>query len=360
MSLCCFNKKKIINSIAKDDLIELNVCTLNTRFFQSVNYLEKINLLINFIINSDIEIICLQEINDVRLTRTIVKKIFKYNLTSKTKKLVTYPMTELFYLTDKDSNEFLMNDTDSAEIMRLTWSNSDDNNITEIDSLIITKENIISSSKVMLKSFTLNTKPTYVYIANIEWNNTIVSIYNTTFQNDYVGISHEDQRKTQINELNEIIIKNNENINKMNDYMEYNKKNINIVCCQSNIKELLNNTINKEYLYLTRKLNSLDTYRYVQTLKGIVINNEKDSTDVSGMRNNYVLLAGLNTEKFENFKLIGKELYDSHNLIIVNAKIKKIKLFEDYAVIVTFLSKRLLKLIKPMEDLTENIAIEIT
>lgn len=364
MGLCCSDNKNttIINPVINvdEELNELNICTFNTRLFQSINYSEKIDNLINFITTSDCNVICLQGINDVKLLRIIIKKLFKHNLNDNLNKLTTYPMIESFYLNTEYSGELLVNDTASAEVMKITWSNSDGDNMAEIDSLIITKENIISGSKLPLKSFELNSKVTNVYIANIEWNNTIISIYNTSFQSDFVGISHEQQRKIQIKELRDIVLENYKNVMTCEDYVEYNKKGINIICCQSSIRELLNNTINPEYLYFTRTLNSLDTYRYVQTLKGITINSDYDSTDISGARSSYILLAGLNTHNFENIELIGKELFNTHNLIIVNAKIKKFKLYEDFIVSTTFLSKHLNKQETiSKENKLEDIAIEI-
>lgn len=325
----------------KIDLIELKICSFNVRLFQSVNHVEKIENLIDFVIKSDYNVICLQGINDIKLLRLIVKNIFKYNLTTQTNKLTTYPVIESFYM------NYVQDD-----VLKVTWSNSNDDDIEIVDSLIITKENIISGSHLEMTSFELNGKGNRFYVINIEWNNIVVSVYNTTFQSDFVGISNEEIRKVQIKELWKVISENTKNIH----------NSVNIVCCQCNIKELFNNRVSGEYLNFTRTLKSLDTYRYVQTLKGININSSLDATDLSGSRNNYILLSNLNTSNFDNLKNIGDELYVQCKLLVTNSTIKKFKLYEDRAIVTTFVSVKNMNLLNEKErslTIYEDIAIEI-
>lgn len=330
------------NNEIKHNLIEFNVCSFNVRLAQSANYIEKVEGLINYLTTSKNNVICLQNINDTKILKHIVKRIFKYNLTAtQNNKLLTYPMIETFYLNSGDINVSLSTSALINNTLKLTWSNSDDNNIDSINSLIITKENIISCSKAEMTSFQLNEKTNWVYVVNIEWHGYILSIYNTTFQNDFVGISNVDLRKIQIKEIKSIVESNSLHISKDEEYSEFINKKINIVCCQSNIKELLNNEVNQEYLYFTRTLKSLDTHRYVQTLKGINMNTFRDATDLSGSRNNYILLSGLETTGYDNVEHIGKDLYINHNLIIINSQVKTLNFYEDNPIISTFLMRNI-------------------
>jgi hypothetical protein len=311
---------------------------------------EKIKKLINFITTSDCNIVCLQGINDTKLLKLIVKYIFISNLESTSdKKLTTYPMLDTFCLTS------------DIDIIKVTWSNSDDDNsLNGVNSLIISKENIISGSILKITSFELKKLHGWIYVANIEWNGIIVSVYNATFQSNFVGVSNNEIRKIQIKELNTIVLENTKNINQNDEYANFGNKNINIICCQSNIQELLNNDINGEYLYFTRTLKSLDTYRYVQSLKGKQLNIPYDATDISGSRNNYILLSNLDTIGFEKIENIGDMLYEKYNILVINSKIQKFKLFEDNMIITSFLSKQFEeKEIQKKLTAFDEIAVEI-
>lgn len=360
MGNCCSSYKETSrDKINKLHLNELKICTFNTRLFQSVNHREKLDILMDFITRCDYNVICLQGINDVKLLRTIIKRIFRHNLEKNIKnRLSTYPMIETFHL-NSYVNNFVSNGVDSTDVLKITWSNSGDDDMWGIDSLIITKENIISGSKMKMPTLQLREYDSYIYVANIEWNNTVISIYNVTLQADFIGISNEELRKKQIKELDKIIIDNSGNVMRENEYLELNKKNINVICCQSNIREFLNNQISKEYLYFTRTLNSLDTHRYVQTLKGRKINNELDATDISGTRSNYILLANLDTKKFDKVENIGEYLYQKNNLIIANSETQKLKLYEDFITSTTFFSKYFPKKEPSKEIIIDDIAIEI-
>lgn len=346
--------KNNIKNVHLSDYDSLTVCTLNTRFVQSVNYKDKINMLTDFLFDSNYDIVCLQGINDHKLLRLIVKNIFNRNLTTTDpNKLTTYPLIETFYVvTNTDSN---------GDILKITWSNSDDTNLSEINSLIITKCNIISGTKIITTQSCSEDKN--FYLVNIEFNGVLISVYNATLQNDFIGISNLPTRKIQINQLKDYISQNNDHIKSDNIYKKYTDRNINIICCQANINELYNNDISGEYLYFTRTLKALDSFRYIKTIKGKSIN-LSDSTNVAGTRNNYILLTNLNTKDFDDIKNIYKALYSDQKIIIVNSVVgPEIHSYDDYPVVTTLMIKKLSdneKLSLSQNDqVDEDIAIEI-
>jgi hypothetical protein len=255
-------------------------------------------------------------------------------------------------VTDNDIN---------GEILKVTWSNSDDTNLSEISSLIITKHNIISGTKIVT-SQSFSEKDKNFYLVNIEFNGVLISICNATLQNDFIGISNFPARKIQINQLRDIILQNNDHIKSDNVYKNYVHRNINIICCQANVNELHNNDINGEYLYFTRTLKALDTFRYVKTIKGKPVDS-LDSTNVSGTRSNYILLTNLNTQYFDDIKNIYKALYSNQKIIIINSVVgPEIHSYDDYPVITTLMIKKISnneKLLLSQNDKDDDIAIEI-
>lgn len=343
------------NNKTNKEFKNLIVCSFNIRLVQSANYLEKIDNLINFITSSDYNVVCLQGIHDINLLKIFAQKIFEHNVTS-CNKLTTYPVLESIYPAARLSQQYkqrthdddnIVDDFTSADILKITWSNSYEEDISDIKSIIITKENIVSASKIKMQSVDSDYDECWMYVVNLEWNNKIVSVYNVTLEHDYVGISNIELRKCQLEELLGMINANIQHVTENEEYFSFgntqNVSQINIVCCQSNIKELLNSDINNEYLYFTRSLKSLDTYRYVQTLKGKNISLPNDATDLSGSRNNYILLSMLNVDNFEILENIGKYLYNNYKLLIINSQIKEINLFEDYAVITHFIGENIHK-----------------
>ena len=349
-----FTKKNNIKNDHFKDYDTFAICTLNTRFTQSANYKEKISILTDFVFNSNYDVICLQGINDYKLLRLVVKNIFTHNLTTNDlHKLTTYPLIETFYVvTDSDIG---------GEILKVTWSNSDDTNISEINSLIITKHNIISGTKIVT-SQSFSEKDKNFYLVNIEFNGVLISICNATLQNDFIGISNFPTRKIQINQLRDTILQNNDNIKSDNIYKNCVYRNINIICCQANINELYNNDINGEYLYFTRTLKALDSFRYVKTIKGKPVDS-LDSTNVSGTRSNYILLTNLNTQDFNDIRNIYKALYSDQKIIIINSVvIPEIRSYDDYPVVTTLMIKKISdneKLLLSQNDQDDDIAIEI-
>jgi hypothetical protein len=315
---------KTINDSNNDKFHELNICAFNVRLYQSTMYQEKIQKLINFIYTSKYDIICLHGIHDVKILKTIINKIHTHNNIDIKNKLITYPLIETF-INNKQYD-------DVNDIIQITWSGSDNIDFTAVDSLIISRHEIITGSKINIPN-----SEKYFYVANINFNNIIISIYNTSFKNDFVGTSNSVIRKIEIDQLKDLIECNNENIKMDNFYDGYANRCIHVICCQANIVELSNNDINNEYLYFIRSLCALDTYRYIQTIKGKTINNAIDATNIGGSRCDYILVGNLKNDEFEHIENIEKSIYEHNKLLVVNSTIKpNIHLYEDYPIITSF------------------------
>lgn len=329
-------KTKLINeSKIKNDYINFKVCSFNVRLTQTTNYQEKIKHLINFVVTSDIDVLCLQGIKDSKILRLISLHIKKYNKRNDNK-IIMHPIVDDAFvdLNNQDSD-------DVFDVLKVTWGNSDNTDLSAIDTVILSRYPIITKFQAEV-SHIIKYKNRNFYIININFHGIIISIYNAMLQNDYIGISNSSVRRNQVSCLLKAINKNISQINSDEIYSKYDYRNIHIVCCNSDIMELCNNEINNEYLAFTRILNALDTYRYIRTLKNKQANQAKDSTNVGGTRTNYILLAGLNTKGFETISNIGKSLISNNKLLIINASIfRDITSYEDRPVITHFILKKI-------------------
>ena len=327
---------------------KLNVCSFDVRLMQSANYKKKIDELINFIQLSNIDVICLQGIHDTKLLKCIIKKILLSN--------TNHPNENNFYTFPTLDVSQLHLDTDNmadnySNVLRVTWSKSNDQDLTNIDCLIVSKFRIITSSKVEVKWDNI-TENRFAYISNIDFNGILLSIYNVSFLNDFVGISNIPIRKFQIRQLKKIIDANTECIDRDKKFYEMvNNKNIHIISCLANITEMLNNDINNEYLYFIRTIKCIDVYRYIQTVKRNCPKNKKDATTLCGLRMNYILLYCnddklndiLNQQENIAYK-IENIIFNNNKIIIINSIINRtLTYYDDYPIISSFLVEKVLQ-----------------
>jgi len=350
-----------------DNFHKLTICSFDVRLMQSANYKKKIDELMNFIQSSNIDIICLQGIHNTRLLKFIIKKILLLNIDQHNPFFHTFPTIDTSQLY-QDTDNTLNNRND---VLKITWSKSNDQDLSNIDCLIISKFRIISCGKEEMKWDNI-TENRFVYVTNINFNGILLSIYNAGFLNDFIGISNSPIRRCQIKQLKKIINANTENIKRdKHIYKMAINENINIITCLANITEILNNDINPEYLHFIRTLKCIDVYRYVQTIKQKYSNNKKDATTLCGLRMNYVLLYCDDDNLNENLDntsgniacKIENIVYKNNKLIIVNSTINKMLVYyDDYPIISSFLIEKQLSVRKDDESSSgdeEDIAIEI-
>lgn len=338
------------------DYHKLIICTFDVKLIQSANYKKKIDELINFICASNNDVICLQGINDVKLLKNIINRVNGLNNdTNIDAKFYVFPNI------DKPSDKTLNN---YADIFKITWTKSTEQDLSNVDCLIISKYPIISTSKIEMKwDNILEFK--YVYIANIDFNGVLISIYNAAFMNDFIGISNVQIRKSQIKLLKDIIETNIEHLTESakTKYKSYCFRHIHIIACLSNITELLNDDINNEYLYFLRMVKCIDAYRYIRSIKCIDANNKKDATTSCGLRTNYILVycdKKISNDMTENIiHTIGNALFKNNKLIIVNSIINKSLLYyDDFPIITTFLLEKSDSILNDTVD-DSDVAISI-
>ncbi len=315
------------------------MCSFDVRLMQSANYKKKIDELINFIYVSNIDIICLQGIHDTKLLKCIIKKILLFNTNQPNDNVFyTFPAVELDQETDNTLNNY-------NDVLKITWSKSNDQDLTNVDCLVVSKFRIITSSKVEMKWDNI-TENRFAYISNIDFNGVLLSIYNVSFLNDFVGISNAPIRKYQIRQLKKIIDANIDGIDRDKKFYEMvDNRNIHIISCLANITEMLNNDINNEYLYFIRTIKCIDIYRYIQTIKHNSSNNKKDATTLCGLRMNYILLYcndnNLNDTLNQQENIASKIeniIYKNNKIVLINSIINKtLVYYDDYPIISSFL-----------------------
>lgn len=335
-SVICCNKTDINNDTEKineyvideNRFIKFKVCTFNIRLVQTHNYKNKIIELVDYIYKSNNDIICIQGINDQKILRLIYKTIFMTNRKSSSIKYTIFPDINSYYISQNEN-------ISTTNVMEITWSNSESFDISTIDCIILTKYHILNSSKINFgNTYIRNDK--CMYIVNLNIHNIIISIYNVTFSNDYIGISNSNNRKNEINELRKIVESNKDFIDSKKLYYKH-CGHIDIICCLSNIVELYNNDVNSEYLHFIRILKCIDTYRYIKTIKNKNIDYIYDATNAGNIRNNYILVCSEINHIIDDIDEISKILFDT-GLIIYNSVVDyDMKMYEDYPVVTTFL-----------------------
>ena len=253
----------------------------------------------DIIVNDDtIDIICLQNFHDVKDITEFIGFINKFNKTT-SKRYEIYP--------NSINSDYKKPD---ANTIHIAWSYTLGDEHQDIDGLIISRYPIITSSKINIVNAMFETKK-YFYLVNVLFHGTIISVFNVVLQPNFTGILNNKIRKRQIDELVNCITQNTKN---------YNNNNITIICGNINIEEYNNNTVNYEYIDMIRKLNGLDTYRYVMTMK-----NNDDKTKYM-IRNDYIILvvddictAKLHTSLENQMQYISERLYNKYNTYINNS-----------------------------------------
>lgn len=350
-------KKKVPNESTInlfDNMISLKICSFNARLIQTPQNEYRLAELIEYITTDTYDVMCIQGIYDNKILRYIVKQIFNFNVRSEKIKLSIFPTLDFFY----------MNSKSERDILKITWSDSNNFEMKGISSLTITKHTILNGTKI---NFSIDSSPNSgLYICNIIYNNIIISIYNISLENDNIGILNSSVRQEQIKNIKDKINLNVDHINNDEIYQKYDKRNIHILCCLSNIMEIYNNDINQEYLYFIRTLKCIDTYRYIQTIKDIRPDISKDITNKGGYRSNYILLYVNDISNTININDISEKIYKKRKIVIFDTSVDKTMiLYEDYPISTNFLVEKSSIVGDPLNsdlDIStsdDNIAIEI-
>lgn len=309
------NKTKI--SETKYDNITIG--SFHVGLDDSSNTTNLIEALTKYFMHNNIDIICLQGFEKYSLIREFVSKLNK-NLDNS---LILYYAPEIKTNTGND-----------IDAMDMTWSSSEDFEISDLDLLIISKYKILDFSKIKLKNIiNLPNSSKYLIVANILFNNSVISIYNTSFQENLIGVNNMPIRKVQSDQLEDVIISNIEHLNDK-IFGDYENKNIHIICGNFNINEIDNNEISREYLIVFKKLKIIDTCKYVAKHRK---NNNDLSTNIFGLRSSYICIRiDVDTRKDISIKELTQELHTKSNIFIINSSIEKIEGYENYPITTTF------------------------
>jgi hypothetical protein len=292
--------------------VDIKIGTFNINLNQAIYQDDKIEILIHLM--SNIDILCLQNIYDIKTAKILIKKILSNN-----KNLYIYPGQI------KNSN------FQSTRIIQNTFSDSTGENTTKFNNITISKYPFINCACVAI-SDQFN-KSNFINITNINFNNIIISIYNVALQSDFTSISNINIREQQIDNIVKIINDNKENIKKDELIKSYNNYDINIMCGNLNINEFKNNSLNAEYLSTLNKLKGLDIYRFIKSINSTNIVKSPVNIINNTMRQDYILLLLDNIAQFGQFGH-HNEIKDNNNETIIILENIKNYIFEKYRIIV--------------------------
>lgn len=267
-----------------------------------------------------IDILCLQGVRNKDIADNIVKQF-------------SHILKDDFYYAP---NITLTADQSAETSLELTWSNSNmDIKDTNIDCVIVSRHPIMNYARVDFPQHHPDRLCQSILVGNINYQGSIISLYNLTFHRDYIGDDNVNIRKDQIDILIQTIKDNAEDLAGNELFTDVTDKHIHIVCGQLNIPEMINGTINKEYTYLFRQTKQLDTYRYVTDTKKI--KPKSDQTNIYGTRTSYISI-GVDVDNKDAYtiKELTNRLYLISRIFIVDSKVNKFKELENYAVETTF------------------------
>ena len=284
----------------------------------------QIQKMLIYIIDNKIDILCLQGFVKFSIICEFVNKLENI-MKEKYANIKLYYAPQISLENNEDINSF-----------DLTWSSNNENENENIDCIIISTYPILNFSKIkFIHHLDLINSPKYIILANINYNNILISVYSLSLQENLVGIRNTTIRKQQIEQLKSIILTNKSTIK--NDLCINNIKNqnIHIMCGNLNINEIENDVINKEYINIFRKMKFIDTYKYVMKYKQL---EQNDSTNIYGFRTSYITIFAEhidtnNTNNTNNIiDYITHYLHDNYGLLIINSNIIHLEGFDNFII----------------------------
>jgi hypothetical protein len=164
-----------------------------------------------------------------------------------------------------------------------------------------------------------------LHVININVNNIIVSIYNVNIVGDHIITNAEyNDRIKKLNRFIDINTKELGNYCQLDEKSTIENRDIHIICGNFSINEIKNKSVNKEYVRLIKKMQSIDIFRYVTGLRGKNSLQYKYDTNIFFSRNNYILLKVKDDiNKLDDFESMGQILYENYGIFLVDAHIDK-------------------------------------
>lgn len=308
--------------IIPEDTILVKISSFYVNLNDDINRNDTIKLISKYIFsdifNIEIDIVCIQGIYEEKLVKMLTSEILELSCQLKVP-INIVPKIELNKSNSLDNS------------IQLTWNTSSENEVFDINSIIISKYPIITTSKIILNdSFDEKLVGSRKgIIANININGYLVSVFNIILSEDYLGVSNSDFRKCEIEKLIKYININSEEMKKINKIYDLNliNKNINIICGNFNTSEIKNSKINPELTNIFKILKAIDTYRIHDQIK-----NEEHHTNVKGYKDCFILLLLGNlypSNSITNNDLLNYS-YKTHGITIVKSYIVKNIMSNDY------------------------------
>ena len=164
-----------------------------------------------------------------------------------------------------------------------------------------------------------------LHVININVNNIIVSIYNVDIVGEHGITSNEyNERIKKLNKFIDINTKELFNYCQLNEKSLIDDRHIHIICGNFGINEIKNKSVNKSYVRLIKKMQSIDIFRYVTGLRGKNSLQYKYDTNIFFSRNNYILMKVCDEiNKLDDFEGMGQILYENYGIFLVDAHIEK-------------------------------------
>jgi len=335
-----------IETLEYTDFCPLRIVTLNIDIDESINKRSKIKTMVKYFMKSHngyfIDVMCIQGIRNVKILKEIIAafkhRIEKYNNDIKHNfgrsiYLEYYPEIDVSNKTDNN----------------IYWSTSESgDSVTYYDKLIISRHSILQSADVPIgrnrsdvfnkhdmdlminasDSDDISNMYKYIQVVNLNVDGTFVSIYNIELENDSIGISNTKERRRQLQDIKNIIDMNrsqslHEEMRQFiygdNTYIACNRD-IHLVTGLFHINEVKNGELSSEYIRLCASLNSLDTHRWIASLR-------KDThfyeSNVRFTKDSYTMLISKNIASNPDAKLRSQKLYELHKCVVINSSIPK-------------------------------------
>ena len=246
----------------------VKIVTYNIQIKNSIRIRDNINSVIKYIFssfkNKEADVICIQGINDKYSLFEIITILKRLSIDKK--KLYFAPLFEDIEPIKKTN---MKNSFGTVESWKISKSNSlqIEDNVTNI---ILSIHPIISFIYHKLETINFDLfVNNNIITANINVNNSIISIYNVTLSSDIVSanINNTNKRIQQIKTIKNIIELNQQYIKTDERFKKYILTEINLLAGSFEIAEFKNQSINPEYIELSEHLNCVDLYRYINPYK---------------------------------------------------------------------------------------------
>jgi len=328
----CVNSKQLNNS----NLLSVRICSFCVDMSNTFNKYDNIIKIVEYYFTSqngkNMDVMALQGIDNTDIYENIIKafdkKMKDINSTLGNSDKITlyyYPFVNNPLGPDDDYETWSLSDKTTEEHRNYT-------------KLFISRHEILMNNrghrlqkKSHNKSYNFadvtnedNTQDK-LHVININVNNIIVSIYNVNIAGEH-GITNNEYNE-RIKKLNRFI---DINTKELSNYCQLNSKStiddryIHIICGNFGINEIKNKSVNKSYVRLIKKMQSIDIFRYVTGLRGKNSLQYKYDTNIFFSRNNYILLKVYDEiNKLDDFEGMGQILYENYGIFLIDAHIEK-------------------------------------